>query len=146
VVSEKKNQWFMFFESNAILLIKGGIFMYLNKEQFCLLKRICSCEEMSYSSLSNQEKITSEFLCNERFISISRESFPHFSGEKVSYRYGEPIFVKITEQGKSYIAERKHEFTKLLFKDILIPVAVSIITNLLILGLKLLQHWLLPQG
>lgn len=84
--------------------------MYLNKEQFCLLKRICSCEEMSYSSLSNQEKIISEFLCNEHFISISRESFPHFSGEKVSYRYGEPISVKITEQGKSYIAERKHEF------------------------------------
>ena len=136
----------MFLKSNAILLIKGGIFMYLNKEQFCLLKRICSCEEMSYSSLSNQEKIISEFLCNAHFISISRESFPHFSGEKVSYRYGEPISVKITEQGKSYIAERKHEFTKLLFKDVFIPVVVSIITNLLILGLKLLQHWLLPQG
>ena len=86
------------------------------------------------------------YLCNEHFISISRESFPHFSGEKVSYRYGEPISVKITEQGKSYIAERKHEFTKLLFKDVFIPVVVSIITNLLILGLKLLQHWLLPQG
>lgn len=55
--------------------------MYLNKEQFCLLKRICSCEEMIYSSLSNQEKIISEFLCNEHFISISRESFPHFSGK-----------------------------------------------------------------
>lgn len=43
--------------------------MYLNKEQFCLLKRICSCGEMSYSSLSNQKKSFLSF-CAMNILSV----------------------------------------------------------------------------
>lgn len=61
---------------------------------------------------------------------------------QVRYAKGKTLSITISEQGKSYIAERKHEFKKLLLKDVAIPIIVSILTTLALNGLKLLPHLL----
>lgn len=52
------------------------------------------------------------------------------------------FLLRFPNRGKSYIAERKHEFKKLLLKDVAIPIIVSILTTLALNGLKLLPHLL----
>lgn len=113
--------------------------MYLNKEQFNFLKYLSNKEKIEYSSLSENEIKISNFLEEEKLISVNRESFPKFNQDgQVRYVKGKVLSISISEQGKSYIAERKHEFKKLLFKDIVIPIIVSVLTTLIINGLELL--------
>lgn len=50
--------------------------MYLNKEQFNFLKYLSSKEKIEYSSLSENEIKISNFLEEEKLISVNRESFP----------------------------------------------------------------------
>ena len=115
--------------------------MYLNKEQFNFLKYLSSKEKIEYSSLSENEIKISNFL--EELISVNRESFPKINQDgQVRYAKGKTLSITISEQGKSYIAERKHEFKKLLLKDVAIPIIVSILTTLALNGLKLLPHLL----
>lgn len=117
--------------------------MYLNKEQFELLKKISEKEHIECSSLSESEAKISSFLESENLISVSRESFPKVDRNgQVRYVNGKSISVSISEQGKSYIAERNHEFKKLLLKDVAIPIIVSVLTTLTLNGLKLLPHLL----
>mgnify|MGYP006887563158 FL=1 len=116
--------------------------MYLNKEQFEFLKKLSNTDCIECSSLSKAEVKISRFLENEKLASISRESIPRFSHGQVSYINGKALSVSISEKGKSYIAERKHEFKKLLLKDVAIPIIVSILTTLAINGLKLLPQLL----
>lgn len=113
--------------------------MYLNKEQFNFLKYLSNNEKIEYSSLSENEIKISRFLEEEKLISIYRSSFPRMNRDgQVRYVNGKAISISISEQGKSYIAERKHELKKLLFKDIFIPIVVSVITTLIVNGVKLL--------
>lgn len=106
--------------------------MYLNKEQFNFLKY-----------LSENEIKISSFLEEEKLISVDRESFPRINQDgQVRYAKGKTLSITISEQGKSYIAERKHEFKKLLLKDVAIPIIVSILTTLVLNGLKLLPQLL----
>nr|DAQ49862.1 MAG TPA: hypothetical protein [Caudoviricetes sp.]DAT87320.1 MAG TPA: hypothetical protein [Caudoviricetes sp.] len=113
--------------------------MYLNKEQFNFLKYLSNNEKIEYSSLSENEIKISKFLEEEKLISIYRSSFPRMNRDgQVRYVNGKAISISISEQGKSYIAERKHELKKLLFKDIFIPIVVSVITTLIVNGVKLL--------
>lgn len=112
--------------------------MYLNKEQYNFLKRVSHFTEIDCNSFSTQELNISKYLESKHLVYISRESFPKITNGQVSYRYGKMLSVKITEQGKSYIAERNYELKKLLFKDVVIPIMVSIITTLIINSLKLL--------
>lgn len=117
--------------------------MYLNKEQFNFLKYLSSKEKIEYSSLSENEIKISSFLEEENLISVNRESFPRINQDgQVRYVKGKPLSITISEQGKSYIAERKHEFKKLLLKDVAIPIIVSILTTLTLNGLKLLPRLL----
>lgn len=95
--------------------------MYLNKEQFNFLKYLSSKEKIEYSSLSENEIKISNFLEEEKLISVNRESFPKINQDgQVRYAKGKTLSITISEQGKSYIAERKHEFKKLLLKDVAI--------------------------
>lgn len=104
--------------------------MYLNKEQFNFLKYLSSKEKIEYSSLSENEIKISNFLEEEKLISVNRESFPKINQDgQVRYAKGKTLSITISEQGKSYIAERKHEFKKLLLKDVAIPIIVSILTT-----------------
>ena len=83
------------------------------------------------------------FLKKKKLISVNRESFPKINQDgQVRYAKGKTLSITISEQGKSYIAERKHEFKKLLLKDVAIPIIVSILTTLVLNGLKLLPHLL----
>lgn len=83
------------------------------------------------------------FLKKKKLISVNRESFPKINQDgQVRYAKGKTLSITISEQGKSYIAERKHEFKKLLLKDVAIPIIVSILTTLALNGLKLLPHLL----
>lgn len=85
--------------------------MYLNKEQFNFLKYLSSKEKIEYSSLSENEIKISSFLEEEKLISVNRESFPRINQDgQVRYVKGKTLSITISEQGKSYIAERKHEF------------------------------------
>lgn len=116
--------------------------MYLNKEQFNFLKYLSSKEKIEYSSLSENEIKISSFL-EEKKLTVNRESFPRINQDgQVRYVKGKTLSITISEQGKSYIAERKHEFKKLLLKDVAIPIIVSILTTLALNGLKLLPHLL----
>lgn len=121
----------------------GGDNVYLNKEQFNFLKYLSSKEKIEYSSLSENEIKISSFLEEEKLISVNRETFPRINQDgQVRYVKGKPLSITISEQGKSYIAERKHKFKKLLLKDVTIPIIVSILTTLALNGLKLLPHLL----
>jgi len=126
-----------------ILPVEGGDIVYLNKEQFELLKKLSSKKNIEYSSLSENEIKIANFLETEKLISIYRESFPKFNQNgQVRYAKGKAISISISEQGKSYIAERNHEFKKLLLKDVAIPIIVSVLTTLALNGLKLLPRLL----
>lgn len=117
--------------------------MYLNKEQFELLKKLSNEEDIEYSSLSENEIKIANFLENENLVSICRNSFPKITQDgQVRYVKGKALSISISEQGKSYIAERNHEFKKLLLKDVAIPIIVSVLTTLALNGLKLLPHLL----
>lgn len=117
--------------------------MYLNKEQFNFLKYLSSKEKIEYSSLSENEIKISSFLEEEKLVSVNRESFPKINQDgQVRYVKGKPLSITISEQGKSYIAERKHKFKKLLLKDVAIPIIVSVLTTLALNGLKLLPRLL----
>ena len=107
------------------------------------MKYLSSKEKIEYSSLSENEIKISSFLEEEKLISVNRESFPRINQDgQVRYVKGKTLSIAISEQGKSYIAERKHEFKKLLLKDVAIPIIVSILTTLALNGLKLLPHLL----
>lgn len=107
------------------------------------MKYLSSKEKIEYSSLSENEIKISNFLEEEKLISVNRESFPKINQDgQVRYAKGKTLSITISEQGKSYIAERKHEFKKLLLKDVAIPIIVSILTTLALNGLKLLPHLL----
>lgn len=75
--------------------------MYLNKEQFNFLKYLSSKEKIEYSSLSENEIKISNFLEEEKLISVNRESFPKINQDgQVRYAKGKTLSITISEQGK----------------------------------------------
>ena len=66
--------------------------MYLNKEQFNFLKYLSSKEKIEYSSLSENEIKISNFLEEEKLISVNRESFPKINQDgQVRYAKGKTL-------------------------------------------------------
>lgn len=115
---------------------------HLDKSQYNFLTKLSKTEKIEYSSLSKEEIEIALFLEFKEFITIHRNSFPRLNSStgKVENHYGKANSVSISEGGKAYLSEKKHELKKLLLKDVLVPIIVSLVTNLLIFAVK----WLWP--
>ena len=114
--------------------------MYLDKKQYKFLRQMLNSDDVMYESLSDEEISILRYLEDIKFVDVKRESNYGWDAkdQKLKRQYGRPISAKVSEPGKAYISERKHSLKIFLLKDAVVPIIVSIITNLIIIGIQLL--------
>ena len=120
--------------------------MHLDKKQLTFLKYISKIGKIYYKDLSDKQTKIANFLEENKLIDVSYQMKYDFETRKANYNPGRRMSATISETGKAYLSERKYEFRKMLFQDCFWPIAISVITNLLISGIKqlwpLIQQWL----
>lgn len=117
--------------------------MDLNKEQMDFLIALLKMEKIHRNSISDSQLKMIDFLEDNKLVNVQREiihSRLDSETQTIRHTYGEIVSVSISEFGKAYLAGKKNELKSILLKDVLIPIIVTLITNLLIFGIQ----WLLP--
>ena len=91
---------------------KGEIKLYLHKSQFHLLKSLKNKGSVICDSFSDDQMKIVHFLYEQKFIDVKHEilstSFDSESGT-IKNTYGKIISISISEQGRAYLANRKHQ-------------------------------------
>ncbi len=117
--------------------------MDLNKEQMDFLITLSKIGKIHRDSIADSQFKMINFLEDNKLVNVKREiihSRLNPETQTVHHTYGDIISVSISEFGKAYLAGRKNELKSILLKDVLIPIIVTLFTNLLIFGIQ----WLLP--
>ena len=107
---------------------------YLHRSQLKFLKSIPKDETMTIDNISDSKEKIISFLEDQKLIDVSRKILrTQINSESHTYRhiYGEIESVSLSEQGKAYLSERKHErfcFWIPIIIDALLSIAAIVIS------------------